>query len=1096
MKKILGIWTAALALVIGFSLLGLSSCNVAESPDTYILRLHLDDSLAVESGLFKTIKLDLLDGSGNVTHEDIFNEPYDKKDSARLANLIVPPPIPNPATIKITAYKNTGDYWVFKVRVDKGIRKSFESNYVPSGPIIPNPQDTSALVVVPETLFVSQTTPRVLAVDGADVDLVWTVLPAGSDQRVEWTSSDTTVVQIIGGSKIRPLKKGPAKITGKSKAKSDITTTFDVKVIVPVKVDAITMNPKSLTLYTGGPEGKLIVTLTGDDSGAQFTLASSNDLIASVSAAGSVKGLAAGSAVLTAAVVGYPAVTSVCSVKVIKDPPVVTVSPNQSIAFNGEAVFTVSVASQAYGTTVEIKADMDGDNVYEQTVLNKETAEFRQKYTEVKTTTVSFKVKDTEGNEETVTRRVTVGAPGTPIVSMVNPSKDTAINVTTFKIRFTVKDTVLKIDTLVDSTLTLIVGSNKVRAARRNAGGEGSDEVIILVDNVAPVVTINGAATQTSGVAAFSLAGTAGDLSSGLQSVAITGALSGNGLATLTADSWSKGGLTLAEGVNTLVATALDKAGNTQTASITVNLDSKKPGAPVVTAPGAVRAGPIKWTWIKANGDGSGTFKVRINGGPEIDATLAEYSLATGLVEGTVYGLSVKETDPIAGDGPWSVEKKVLYDTKKPDPGISVTLSPTNDPTWTWSSNGGVGTYRWYYKTTPITYIGNNSPTTTYSPTLAAGTDATHTLCVQEKDSPEWGEEWGAEKCASIRVDKKGPDITGITYPDGYVTNQTSLTFSFTAEGPKTYTCQLGNEGENNCILTASDALGNTSTVTRKIWRRSNVVFVRVGGTGNGSSFDNAYGSLWQAIRSLPSNKNQIWMMEGDYNIIEVLPPHMRSGVSIYGGFSDAKNQSSEANRDLNSDITLINSRGTIEDGGSSLAILRIAIESGSTISDITLDGLRFQPGYYGLLIQEAENITIKNCVFSNPWSSWGLVNMENAEITFNDCRFEENTSSEMLKISGKTVVFERCNFKNNRTPSAAFHLSRGTAIVNNSTFQNTNGFVGMAPFRWITIDNEEPVPALYLYNCIIQGLGDEPGPIVSSSGVGWIFSGSGNRAP
>lgn len=58
---------------------------------------------------------------------------------------------------------------------------------------------------------------------------------------------------------------------------------------------------------------------------------------------------------------------------------------------------------------------------------------------------------------------------------MVIPSKDTAINVTTFKIRFTVKDTVLKIDTLVDSTVTLIVGSNKVRAARRNAGGEGSD---------------------------------------------------------------------------------------------------------------------------------------------------------------------------------------------------------------------------------------------------------------------------------------------------------------------------------------------------------------------------------------------------------------------------------------------------------------------------------------------------------------------------------------------------------------------------------------------------------------------------------------------
>src|SRR5690606_6530751 len=156
--------------------------------------------------------------------------------------------------------------------------------------------------------------------------------------------------------------------------------------------DAISILPKTLTLYSGGPEGKLAVTLTGNDSGAQYTLSSSEDLIASVSAAGSVKGLAAGSAIITAAVVGYPAITSACTVQVIKDSPVVTVSPNQNVAFNGEAEFTVFVGPQAYGTTVEIKADMDGDNVFEQTVLNKDTAVFKQKYPEVKVTTVTFKV--------------------------------------------------------------------------------------------------------------------------------------------------------------------------------------------------------------------------------------------------------------------------------------------------------------------------------------------------------------------------------------------------------------------------------------------------------------------------------------------------------------------------------------------------------------------------------------------------------------------------------------------------------------------------------------------------------------------------------
>ncbi|MEO6095592.1 MAG: Ig-like domain-containing protein [Fibrobacteria bacterium] len=942
----------------------------------------------------------------------------------------------------------------------------------------------------PKSIVLLMTTPMILAEGDSPASLLASVLPEGANDTLLWTSLNSGIALVTADNKVKPVKAGTTRFTATSKADPTVDTSFQVQVVTPVKVDSLTLTPKSLTLYTGGPEVKLNVTLTGSDTGAHYTLASSNALIASVSSAGSVKGLAAGSAVITASVVGYPLITSICSVKVVKDPPVVTVSPNQNVAFNGEAVFTVSVAPQGYGTTVEIKADMDGDNVYEQTVLNKETADFKHKYTEVKTTTVSFKVKDTEGNEETVTRKVTVGAPGAPVISIINPSKDTIINVLSLKIRFTIKDTAQKIDTFVDSTVVLVAGSNKITASRTDDGGVGSDVVTILVDNTAPTVTITGPATQNAGVAAFTLAGTAADAGSGLLSVTITGALSGNGAATLTAGEWSKGGLTLAEGLNTLVATALDKAGNSKPASITVTLDSKKPGVPVVTAPAAVRAGPIKWTWVKANSDGSGKFKVKINGGPEIDAAQVEYTLAAAdMMDGTVYGLSVKETDPVAGDGPWSAEKKVLFDSKKPSPSINVTATPTKTPEWQWTSNGGIGTFRWHYKGQTAGSAGTGAAKTFTPTNLATGS---HTLCVQEKDSPEWGEEWGTETCALVVVDKDGPSIIDIQPPDGFVTNQKTITITFKAgTEAKSYVCILGlDNAENPCNLTASDALGNTTTVARKIWRRSKVVFVRKDASGSGISFDDAFGSVRQALSQLGSDQNQVWIMEGSYPMTGTPGPYVPSGVSIYGGFSTARNQESIEKRNASSNRTVLSSLSAVAGDNFSREIFNIRNENESPVSNIKLDGMTISAGYYGLNIDKGSAITLSNMKFSNS-SANPLVGIGNSTVTLNDCDFSNN-SGEALTIDGNTVTLNRCNFSNNQSVSGGFYLRSGKVIVNNSTFKNTAGFSGFQ--YWISVSIDSSTPILEMYNNTIQGYGTNPGPIVTNQGDMFTVIGSGNH--
>ena len=75
MKNSIGFWIVSLALA-GFSFLGLSSCNVSNPEDTYILRLRLNDSLTMEHNLFQTIDIDLFDENDSMTHANVFHGPY------------------------------------------------------------------------------------------------------------------------------------------------------------------------------------------------------------------------------------------------------------------------------------------------------------------------------------------------------------------------------------------------------------------------------------------------------------------------------------------------------------------------------------------------------------------------------------------------------------------------------------------------------------------------------------------------------------------------------------------------------------------------------------------------------------------------------------------------------------------------------------------------------------------------------------------------------------------------------------------------------------------------------------------------------------
>lgn len=1079
MKNSIGFWIVSLALA-GFSLLGFVSCNLDEPEDTYILSMKLDDSLTVERKLFQTIDIDVFDGNGTLTHADVFHAPYHRSDSAKIAKLALKSKLPDPMTIRITAYKSAEVFWVFTIKITNGNQVKLEPVYTgPIIPVVPNPGDPTAptgiiitnpttpflylgdsaislsaraepttatqtvtwsvasgdaavlesanrlkamktgtftlkatstqdisksatlemtvqsaatlppdsvvishtapllltvngpsialngsvlpvgtrqeivwslppnsaailetgnrikgikpgnviltassftaptvsntllvtvsepAVLLPESISLKMATPMILAVGKADGDLLWSVLPVGSDTGVEWTSSDITIAQITVDNKVRPMKKGPATITGKSKAKPSVTATFEVNVIVPVKVDAISMLPKVMDLYSGGPEKKLTVTMTGSDSSARYSLVSSDNGVATVSADGSVKGLTAGVATITASVAFYPEIAAVCSVRVVKDAPVVTVGPNQSVAFNGEALFTVSVAPQAYGTTVEIKADMDGDSVYEQTVLNKETADFKQKYTEVKSTTVSFKVKDTEGNEVTVTRKVTVGAPGVPLVSIIKPSKDTTIRADSLKIAFTVKDASKNIDVTIDSTVRFLVeGKNTIRVARGNVGGEGWDEIEATVDRIGPARPVFTAWTagQDPTINNRPIWKWAAIPDAAKYQVKLDNSDTSAGMIDVIAATQYQPPANLLDGVRTLHLRAIDAAGNVSAvASLAVTVKASPPAKPVAVetpvSPATLRT-PV-WKWRSGDATkGNGKFKIWLNDVEQSISSIASYT-GSALPDGA-YILKVKELDDLGTESVELVFAQILIDGARPvitvsgrTSGDMVSLTTTRAATVTGSivETGGSGltSATWELSggtTRAATVIGTPGSFSINTGNMTNGSATS--LIIRAAD--------GAKNAVAftiifnVNIPKPTLAFVSPTPADGHVSNG-AITAYYSIDGGPTQDTVLTHaapaSGETstliNLAVTAQNEGGST-TITRTFYRtNAGVRFYTASGTTGGDC--NSWARACKFEGTLPTGTAKFfWLQSGQYDMSGSATPFNAQNAQIFGG--------------------------------------------------------------------------------------------------------------------------------------------------------------------------------------------------------------------
>ncbi|MDB5048931.1 MAG: hypothetical protein JWO30_2002 [Fibrobacteres bacterium] len=350
-----------------------------------------------------------------------------------------------------------------------------------------------------------------------------------------------------------------------------------------------------------------------------------------------------------------------------------------------------------------------------------------------------------------------------------------------------------------------------------------------------------------------------------------------------------------------------------------------------------------------------------------------------------------QNSEPLSADGVVMIRREALDAAgnrgadsilifRKSQPGAAPTVTgtavPTRNPEWTWTSGGqgGSGAYRigwqagvWFDTLTATRFAGP-----------ADLADGAQTLFVSELDSAG---NWSAPGSFQVTVDKT-PPILQVTGPDlqasiasidpvitGTATEANGLAaVRYSLAGAGNGVAVLAGaswsiatlaypDGDHLVAVVGEDAAGNLSApVSVPIHKRTNTVFVRKGSTGNGTSWKDAFGELYQVFANpIGASGLKVWMADGEYptapNLVD--PITVPSKVEVYGGFNPDGSGKSVLERNLADLKTSVRCDGLPQNQA-------ILLQGQGAI----LDGIRFTTS--GGAIGSTEGNSVRNCWILN----------------------------------------------------------------------------------------------------------------------------------
>jgi hypothetical protein len=450
--------------------------------------------------------------------------------------------------------------------------------------------------------------------------------------------------------------------------------------------------------------------------------------------------------------------------------------------------------------------------------------------------------------------------------------------------------------------------------------------------------------------------------------------------------------ITVPARVNTPVPRWTWKSGGEGNGTYRVRLDNPDPAAPMAELFDTVYAPPHhlaegRHVLYVQEKDDAGNWSAVDSGAVVIDLTPPVVRILSPLpgtwtnqsaidVKWTLNGLEqgVQNSEPLPNDGVIVIRREAFDEAGNRGadsivilrrssagsaPAVSGSASPTRAPEWTWSSGGqgGKGTYRigwgaglWFDTLTTLKYAGP-----------ADIPEGPQTLYVSEADSAG---NWSSPGSFMITVDRTAPvlQVTGPDAESAIASIDPAITgTSVEANGIASVRWSGAGIGEGEALVAgtawsiasivyppgdvtvavvATDAAGNAGTPVKVvIHKRPNVLFVRKGFAGKGTSWKDAYGEVWQAVAGR-SSASQIWVAEGEYpsasdgSATLVIP----ANLSVYGGFKTDGSGLSIAERSVADPKTIISCDGP----GTGYAVRMVAQKS-------LLDGFRIAAAGGGL---------------------------------------------------------------------------------------------------------------------------------------------------
>lgn len=236
------------------------------------------------------------------------------------------------------------------------------------------------------------------------------------------------------------------------------------------------------------------------------------------------------------------------------------------------------------------------------------------------------------------------------------------------------------------------------------------------------------------------------------------------------------------------------------------------------------------------------------------------------------------------------------------------------------------------------------------------------------------------------------------------------------------------------------------------------VRYVSPGGSGDGVSWDNAFGSIQDAVDAVSSiGQGEVWVAAGTYVGATPAPTSsstdeyvvvMAENVAIYGGF--AGHEVSRNDRDWVSNPTII-------DGES----VRHCV---CGMSNATLDGFTIQNGYPnsgssgGGMINWTSSPTVVNCTFTNNHAIFGgaMCNEYSSSPTVTNCTFSANIAAygvAMYNYGHSSPEVSNCTFTGNTTTTVScgggmYNESDSSPKVTTCTFANNIATYGAGMYN------------------------------------------------